>query len=49
MTKRYYTMPHHHQDPSQPHLLLNGELHPADLQPPGATEKYKTYTKHVLQ
>ena len=32
-TKRWYTMPHHHKDESQPMTLLNGELHPFENQP----------------
>jgi len=32
-TKRYYTMPHHHDDPTKPILMANGELDPYAKQP----------------
>ncbi len=33
-TKRYMTFPHPHKDDSKPMLLLNGDLHPFEKQPP---------------
>ena len=33
-TKRYMTFPHAHKDDSKPMLLLNGDLHPFERQPP---------------
>ena len=33
-TKRFYTFPHAHKDETKPMLLLNGELHPFEKQPP---------------
>ena len=29
-------------------LLENGELHPFEKQPAGATDKYKMYDKHIV-
>ncbi|CDW81545.1 UNKNOWN [Stylonychia lemnae] len=47
-TKRYFTFPHHHSDPTQPKLLPNGELHPFDYQPPNAKDKHKPYILHQV-
>ena len=33
-TKRFYTFPHAHKDETKPMLLMNGELHPFEKQPP---------------
>ena len=44
VTKRYFTMPHHHKDESKPMLMYNGELHPFENQPRGTTGQY--YAKH---
>ena len=47
VTKRYYTLPHHHKDESKPMLMYNGELHPYEFkQPKGAADKYQTYSAH---
>mmetsp|Transcript_27687 Transcript_27687/g.24510 ORF Transcript_27687/g.24510 Transcript_27687/m.24510 type:complete len:99 (+) Transcript_27687:31-327(+) len=45
-TKRWYEVPHHHKDESQPMLMPNGELHPNEVQPPSA-EGIKVYSKHL--
>ena len=46
-TKRYMTFPHHHKDDSKP-MLINGELHPFEQQPPGAELHHRQYTLHQL-
>ena len=48
-TKRYFTFPHAHKDPSQPMLMYNGELHPYEDQPKGADAKNFYYTKHIMK
>ena len=46
ITKRYFTMPHHHKDTSQPMYLANGELHPLEDQPANVPVG-KDYRKHL--
>ncbi|CAI2386656.1 unnamed protein product [Moneuplotes crassus] len=45
-TKRYYEAPHNHKDTTKPMTLLNGELHPFEIQPKSA-EGMPVYTKHL--